>query len=40
MPTTIINIYVNDRNIRYTGELETTLKEGDKVSILPAVAGG
>ena len=36
----IINIYVNGRNIRYTGELETPLKEGDKVSILPAVAGG
>lgn len=35
-----INIYVNGRNIRFTGGLETPLKEGDKVSILPAVAGG
>ncbi len=36
----IINIYINGRNIRYTGGLDTKLKEGDKISILPAVAGG
>lgn len=36
----IINIYVNGRNVRFTGGLETPLKEGDKISILPAVAGG
>ncbi|MEM3387402.1 MAG: MoaD family protein [Nitrososphaerales archaeon] len=36
----IINIYINGRNIRFTGNLETPLKEGDKITILPAVAGG
>jgi len=36
----IVNIYINGRNIRFTGGLETPLKEGDKISILPAVAGG
>ncbi len=36
----IVNIYVNGRNVRFTGGLETPLKEGDKISILPAVAGG
>jgi sulfur-carrier protein len=35
-----INIYVNDEDVRYLGSLETDLKEGDTVSILPAVAGG
>ena len=35
-----INIYVNDEDVRYLGSLETELKEGDTVSILPAVAGG
>jgi len=36
----IINIYINGRNVRFTGGLETPLTEGDKISILPAVAGG
>jgi MoaD family protein len=35
-----INIYVNDEDVRYLGSLETSVKEGDTVSILPAVAGG
>jgi len=35
-----INVYVNDEDVRYLGSLETELKEGDTVSILPAVAGG
>jgi MoaD family protein len=35
-----INIYVNDEDVRYLGSLETELKEGDTISILPAVAGG
>jgi adenylyltransferase/sulfurtransferase len=36
----IINIYVNGRNVKFTGGLETPLREGDKITILPAVAGG
>ncbi|HTG48316.1 MAG TPA: ubiquitin-like small modifier protein 1 [Actinomycetota bacterium] len=35
-----INVYVNDEDVRYLGSLQTELKEGDTVSILPAVAGG
>src|ERR1700730_5180909 len=35
-----VNIYLNDEDIRYLGQLETPLKTGDVVSILPALAGG
>ena len=35
-----INVYVNDEDVRYLGSLETSVNEGDTVSILPAVAGG
>ncbi len=35
-----INIYLNDEDIRFLGELKTPLSEGDVVSILPAIAGG
>jgi molybdopterin converting factor small subunit len=35
-----VNVYVNDEDIRYLGRLETAVRSGDTVSILPAVAGG
>jgi molybdopterin synthase sulfur carrier subunit len=35
-----VNLYLNDEDVRYLGALETAVKEGDTVSILPAVAGG
>jgi sulfur-carrier protein len=35
-----INLYVNDEDVRYLGSLETEVREGDTVAILPAVAGG
>ena len=35
-----INIYVNDENIRDSQNLETRLKSGDTISILPSIAGG
>ena len=35
-----VNVYVNDEDDRYTGALDTQLRDGDTVSILPAVAGG
>ena len=35
-----VNVYVNDEDVRFTGSLETTVKDGDSVTILPAVAGG
>src|SRR5512144_1908007 len=35
-----INIYVNEEDIRFVNKEETTLKDGDNVSIVPAIAGG
>jgi MoaD family protein len=35
-----VNVYLNDEDVRYLGSLETAVKDGDTVSILPAVAGG
>ena len=35
-----VNLYVNDEDIRYLDRLDTRLKEGDNLAILPAVAGG
>jgi adenylyltransferase/sulfurtransferase len=39
-PRSLINIYVNGKNMRFSGGLTTQLKDGDSVYILPAVAGG
>ncbi len=35
-----VNIYVNDEDIRYLDNLQTAVKDGDEISIIPAVAGG
>ena len=35
-----VNVYVNDEDVRFTGSLDTSLKDGDAVTVLPAVAGG
>ncbi|HET8577769.1 MAG TPA: ubiquitin-like small modifier protein 1 [Methylomirabilota bacterium] len=35
-----INIYVNQEDIRFLQGAKTTLKAGDEVSIVPAIAGG
>jgi len=35
-----INVYVNDEDIRFMDNLDTALKGGDEVSIVPAIAGG
>ena len=35
-----INIYVNEEDIRFLTGKETPLKDGDEVSIVPAIAGG
>ena len=35
-----VNVYLNDEDVRYLGKLDTEVKEGDTVSIVPAVAGG
>ena len=35
-----INLYINDEDVRFLGSLEAQVKDGDSVTILPAVAGG
>ncbi len=35
-----VNIYVNDEDCRLLKDLDTATKDGDTVSIIPAVAGG
>lgn len=35
-----INIYINDEDVRFLGSLDAQIKDGDSVTILPAVAGG
>ena len=35
-----VNIYLNDEDIRYTGGLDTAVKAGDTLDVLPALAGG
>jgi molybdopterin synthase sulfur carrier subunit len=35
-----VNIYVNEEDIRFLKGKETVLKDGDEVSIVPAIAGG
>jgi len=39
-PRSLINIYINGKNAKFSSGLDTILNEGDEVSILPAVAGG
>ncbi|MCW5558127.1 MAG: MoaD/ThiS family protein [Verrucomicrobiae bacterium] len=35
-----VNVYVNEEDIRFLQNNDTPLKEGDDVSIIPAIAGG
>ncbi|HEY1853454.1 MAG TPA: ubiquitin-like small modifier protein 1 [Solirubrobacterales bacterium] len=35
-----VNVYVSGEDIRFQQGLETEIREGDEVTILPAVAGG
>ncbi len=35
-----INLYLNDEDIRFLQGKDTPLKDGDSVSIVPAIAGG
>lgn len=35
-----INIYLNDEDVRFKQNLETSVKEGDRITLLPAIAGG
>jgi len=35
-----VNIYVNGDDIRFLNSLDTPVRDGDEVSIVPAIAGG
>lgn len=35
-----VNIYLNEEDIRFLDSLESDVKDGDAVSIVPAIAGG
>lgn len=35
-----VNVYVNGEDVRFLSGLDSALKDGDEVSIVPAVAGG
>lgn len=35
-----VNIYLNGEDVRFLDEKETEVKDGDEISIIPAVAGG
>jgi sulfur-carrier protein len=35
-----VNVYVNEEDIRFLENQKTALKDGDEISIIPAIAGG
>jgi len=35
-----VNVYVNEEDIRFLDNASTALKDGDEISIIPAIAGG
>lgn len=35
-----VNIFVGDEDIRFLDNLDSSLQEGDEISIVPAIAGG
>ena len=35
-----INVYINDEDVRFLDGLQSAVKDGDSITILPAVAGG
>lgn len=35
-----VNVYVNNEDIRFEQNEETPVKDGDELSIIPAIAGG
>lgn len=39
-PRSLINIYINGKNARFSGGMNSPIKDGDEIYILPAVAGG
>ena len=38
--SSFVNVYVNDRDVRYREGLDTAIESGDTIILLPAMAGG
>ncbi len=39
-PYPFVTFYLNDQDIRLTGGFDTTVRDGDEVTVVPAIAGG
>lgn len=35
-----VNVYLNDEDIRFAQGKQTPVKDGDEISVIPAIAGG
>ncbi len=35
-----VNVFLNDEDIRFLQELSTPVTEGDRITLIPAIAGG
>lgn len=35
-----VNVYINGEDVRFLNGIDTALKDGDEISLVPAVAGG
>lgn len=35
-----VNVFLNDEDVRFLGQLDTPTRDGDVLSVLPALAGG
>jgi len=39
-PKRFVNFFVNEEDIRFLEDVATPIKDGDEISIVPAIAGG
>ncbi len=39
-PRSVLNLYVNGKNVKFLSNLQTQLGDGDELMLLPAVSGG
>ena len=39
-PYAFVTFYLNDEDIRFTGSFQSPVKDGDELTIVPAIAGG
>ena len=39
-PNRLLNFYVNGKNVKFLSDIQTSLRDGDEITLIPAVAGG